>query len=136
MSLSTDRGHRRTSARKFRNFTDPPRITTPTCDACQRWAAVVGHRHNVLASQAGAGLRGPRNLRPAYPQFLYGRPVAEIPDWQLSVTVHQASGMVASQLESDVPEALRRMRALADETDETLEHVARGVLDRTITFAP
>ena len=64
------------------------------------------------------------------------RRVPEVPDWQLSVTVHRATGMVAVQLGCDVDEALLRMKVLADATDETLEHIARSIVDRAITLEP
>jgi hypothetical protein len=50
--------------------------------------------------------------------------------------VHQASGMVAAQLEVDVGEALARLRAHAFGNDRALDDVARDVVDRTLRFRP
>jgi GAF domain-containing protein len=48
--------------------------------------------------------------------------------------VHQASGMVAAQLDSSVGQALIRMRAHAFGNDNTLTNVARAVVDRELRF--
>ena len=48
--------------------------------------------------------------------------------------VHQASGMVAAQLEVSVGQALIRMRAYAFGNDQTLTNVARAVVDRKLRF--
>jgi GAF domain-containing protein len=48
--------------------------------------------------------------------------------------VHQASGMVAAQLDSSVGQALIRMRAHAFGNDRTLTDVARAVVDRKLRF--
>ena len=48
--------------------------------------------------------------------------------------VHQASGMVAAQLEVSVGQALIRMRAHAFGNDRTLTDVARAVVDRQLRF--
>lgn len=48
--------------------------------------------------------------------------------------VHQASGMVAAQLDVSVGQALIRMRAHAFGNDQTLTDVARAVVDRRLRF--
>ena len=48
--------------------------------------------------------------------------------------VHQASGMVAAQLEVSVGQALLRLRAYAFGNDVALTDVARAVVDRRIRF--
>ena len=48
--------------------------------------------------------------------------------------VHQASGMVAAQLEVSVGQALLRLRAHAFGNDRTLTDVARDVVDRRLRF--
>jgi hypothetical protein len=55
-------------------------------------------------------------------------------DFQL--VVHQASGMVAAQLEVSVGDALLRLRAHAFGNDRPLVDVARDVVARTIRFNP
>jgi hypothetical protein len=48
--------------------------------------------------------------------------------------VHQASGMVAAQLDASVREALVRLRAYAFGDDRPLTEVARDVVDRKLRF--
>jgi hypothetical protein len=48
--------------------------------------------------------------------------------------VHQASGMVAAQLDVSVAHALIRMRAFAFGNDRALASVAAAVVDRTLRF--
>jgi GAF domain-containing protein len=48
--------------------------------------------------------------------------------------VHQASGMVAAQLDVSVGQALIRLRAYAFGNDRTLTDVARDVVDRRLRF--
>lgn len=48
--------------------------------------------------------------------------------------VHQASGMVASQLEVSIGQALIRLRAYAFGNDRALPDVARDVVDRRLRF--
>jgi hypothetical protein len=48
--------------------------------------------------------------------------------------VHQASGMVAAQLDVTVGQALIRMRAHAFGNDRTLTDVARAVVARQLRF--
>ena len=48
--------------------------------------------------------------------------------------VHQASGMVAAQLEVSVGQALIRLRAHAFGNERTLTDVARDVVDRRLRF--
>ena len=48
--------------------------------------------------------------------------------------VHQASGMVAAQLEVSVREALVRLRAYAFGNDRSLSDVAKEVVDRELRF--
>ncbi|HEY5156009.1 MAG TPA: GAF and ANTAR domain-containing protein [Acidimicrobiales bacterium] len=50
--------------------------------------------------------------------------------------VHQASGMVAAQLDTTVGQALIRLRAYAFAHDRGLTDVARSVVDRTLRFDP
>lgn len=54
----------------------------------------------------------------------------------LQLVVHQASGMVAAQLEVKVAEALIRLRAFAFGNDRPLLNVARDVVDRRLRFDP
>jgi GAF domain-containing protein len=48
--------------------------------------------------------------------------------------VHQASGMVAAQLDATVGQALIRMRAYAFGNDRTLSDVAKDVVERRVRF--
>jgi GAF domain-containing protein len=48
--------------------------------------------------------------------------------------VHQASGMVAAQLDVSVGQALIRMRAYSFGNDRPLSEVAKAVVDRTLRF--
>jgi len=50
--------------------------------------------------------------------------------------VHQATGMVAAQLDTSVARALIRLRAHAFGNDRRLPDVARDVVDRTLRFDP
>ncbi|MFC6881588.1 MULTISPECIES: GAF and ANTAR domain-containing protein [Actinomadura] len=54
----------------------------------------------------------------------------------LGAQVHQAAGMVSVQLDTDVEEALVRMRAHAFAHDMALSEVARRVVERALRFAP
>jgi hypothetical protein len=51
-----------------------------------------------------------------------------------NVVVHQASGMIAAQLDVSVGEALVRLRAHAFASGRPLAQVARDVVDRTLRF--
>jgi len=50
--------------------------------------------------------------------------------------IHQATGMIAAQLECDVGEALVRLRAYAYSVDRPLVEVARDVVSRRLRFWP
>lgn len=64
-----------------------------------------------------------------------GRVAAEIEaGGDLQLVVHQASGMVAAQLEVSVAEALIRLRAFAFGNDRPLPEVARSVVARRLRF--
>lgn len=64
-----------------------------------------------------------------------GRVAAEIEaGGDLHLVVHQASGMVAAQLEVSVAEALIRLRAFAFASDRPLPEVAREVVARRLRF--
>ncbi len=52
----------------------------------------------------------------------------------LQYVVHQASGMVAAQLDISVGQALVRLRAHAFGNDRALSHVAADVVSRTLRF--
>ena len=82
-------------------------------------AEVVAHA--VLSMQAGA--------KPgALPEAL-----EEGADFRF--VVHQASGMVAAQLDVEVGEALARLRAYAFASDQPLTKVAEAVVRRELRFA-
>jgi hypothetical protein len=53
---------------------------------------------------------------------------------KLRLVVHQASGMVASQLDIPVADALDRLRAYAFANDRSLEDTAKDVMARRIRF--
>ncbi|MDP9333742.1 MAG: ANTAR domain-containing protein [Actinomycetota bacterium] len=53
---------------------------------------------------------------------------------QVGDHVHQATGMVAAQLDCDVTEALARLRIRADATGQTLKNIALDVLDGVTVF--
>jgi hypothetical protein len=55
-------------------------------------------------------------------------------DDSLSKNVHQATGMIAAQVNCDVDEALARLKIRADAMGQSLEHTALDVLDRVIRF--
>jgi ANTAR domain-containing protein len=50
--------------------------------------------------------------------------------WSHRAIVHQASGMVAAQLDCSLAEALARLRSLAFSSDRTIYEVAGSVVDR------
>jgi hypothetical protein len=54
----------------------------------------------------------------------------------VSAVVHQATGMVAAQLNCDIAEALGRLRIRAEAMDQTLEDTALDVLDGVLRFDP
>lgn len=54
----------------------------------------------------------------------------------IQYVIHQATGMVAAQLECDVKEALARLRAYAYSVDRPLVEVARDVVSRRLRFRP
>ncbi len=59
--------------------------------------------------------------------------------WALDVSdhravVHQATGMIAVQIDSDVEEALVRLRAHAFATDRPIREVARDVVTGKLRF--
>jgi hypothetical protein len=56
------------------------------------------------------------------------------PDDYFSEHVHQATGMIAAQVDCSVGEALDRMRIRAAATGQSLEHTALDVLDGVIRF--
>jgi hypothetical protein len=76
----------------------------------------------VLASQAGAPLGTVAVDLESGADFQY--------------VVHQASGMVAAQLDVGVAQALIRLRAYAFTNERSLADVAREVVDRTLRFGP
>jgi hypothetical protein len=51
-----------------------------------------------------------------------------------SYVIHQASGMVAAQLDVSVAQALIRLRAYAFGNDQSLKGVAEDVVGRTLRF--
>jgi hypothetical protein len=55
---------------------------------------------------------------------------------EFQYVVHQASGMVAAQLDVNVAQALIRLRAHAFGNDRSLTDVARDVVARTLRFDP
>lgn len=50
--------------------------------------------------------------------------------------VHQATGMIAAQLGTDVATALARLRSHAWSNDRSIDDVARDVVDRVLRFGP
>ena len=52
----------------------------------------------------------------------------------LTVTVHQATGMIAAQADCDVNEAFARLTIRATATDQTLHDTALDVLDGIARF--
>jgi hypothetical protein len=56
------------------------------------------------------------------------------PDDYFSDHVHQATGMIAAQVDCSIGEALDRMRIRAAATGQSLEHTALDVLDGVIRF--
>ncbi len=54
--------------------------------------------------------------------------------FELSARVHQATGMIAGQLDCDVSEALARLRIRADASGQTLDETALDVIDRVFFF--
>jgi hypothetical protein len=55
-------------------------------------------------------------------------------DWHLDDHVHQATGMIAEQLNCDVSEALARLKIRAASTGLTLDVMALDVLDHVVRF--
>lgn len=53
----------------------------------------------------------------------------------LSNHVHQASGMVAAQIDCDIEQALQLMIIRAASTRVSLDDLALDVLDRRVTFS-
>ena len=60
--------------------------------------------------------------------------MVDIPEWQLSPTVHQATGMVSAQLGCAITEARARLTIRADAVGVTLEQMALDVLDGSVRF--
>jgi hypothetical protein len=56
------------------------------------------------------------------------------PDDYFSHHVHQATGMIAAQVDCSMGEALNRLRIRAAATGQSLEHTALDVLDGVIRF--
>jgi hypothetical protein len=56
------------------------------------------------------------------------------PDTFVSAQAHQASGMIAAQLNCAPSEALHRMQIRAEAMDYTLDTIAELVLDGVIRF--
>lgn len=54
--------------------------------------------------------------------------------WAESEVIHQATGMVAAQLDISVGQALIRLKAHASGKDRPLKEVARDVVARTLRF--
>jgi hypothetical protein len=54
---------------------------------------------------------------------------------EFHLIVHNAAGMVAAQLDTNVTEALTRLRAHAFSNELLLREVARDVVDRTLRFS-
>ena len=52
----------------------------------------------------------------------------------LSAHVHQATGMISVQAHCEIPEALARLKAKADESGYSIEETAIDVLDHVIRF--
>jgi AmiR/NasT family two-component response regulator len=52
----------------------------------------------------------------------------------INASVRQAQGMVSIQLGCELEDALTRMRERADETGETLDHIAADVIARLTRF--
>jgi len=63
-----------------------------------------------------------------------GRLSAELEAGDFQYVVHQASGMVAAQLEVSVAQALMRLRAYSFGNDRPLTAVAEAVVGRTLRF--
>ena len=57
------------------------------------------------------------------------------PDELLSVAVHQATGMIASQAGCDVSEAFARLTIRAAAVGQTRHEMALDVLDRVTRFS-
>lgn len=57
------------------------------------------------------------------------------PGGQLTVAVHQATGMVAAQADCDVTEAFERLTIRAAATGQTLHELALDVLDGVVRFS-
>lgn len=54
----------------------------------------------------------------------------------MSDRVHQATGMVAAQLDCSTLEALGRLIVRANATNVSVEDVALDVIDRVLRFSP
>ncbi|HMG41715.1 MAG TPA: GAF and ANTAR domain-containing protein [Acidimicrobiales bacterium] len=83
---------------------------------------------------AGVAARAVLLMQAQAPPGALARELQARGDHQL--VVHQASGMVAAQLEVDVGEALVRLRAHAFGNDRRLADVARDVVGRRLRFTP
>lgn len=59
-----------------------------------------------------------------------------ITGWPTRAVVHQATGMLSTQLGSSLPAALARLRAYAYSEGQILEDVARDVVERRLRLAP
>jgi hypothetical protein len=58
------------------------------------------------------------------------------PDDYFGDHVHQATAVIAAQVNSTMGEALDRLRIRAAAMDQSLEHTALDVLDGLIRFGP
>lgn len=78
--------------------------------------------------------RGPRSRSERGDARATGRLAAAVEAGDFQYAMHQASGMVAAQLEVSVGQALTRLRGYAFGNDRPLTGVAQDVVARTLRF--
>ena len=94
----------------------------------QRPLDVPSHSATVLARALGAALLTEGREQQESPEGLHG-------PWESRAVVHQATGMVMSQLDVPADDALSLLRSHAYADDAGLVAVARQVVERSLTFS-
>lgn len=99
---------------------------------CDQPGAMTDEQHSDALTMAGIAAQAVLILQAGAPAGTLATELAASSDFQS--VVHQASGMVAAQLDVSVAHALIRLRAYAFGNSRSLKDVARSVVRREIRF--
>lgn len=99
---------------------------------CDRPGALTDEQHANALTMAGIAAQAVLILQAGAPAGTLAAELAASADFQS--VVHQASGMVAAQLDVSVAHALIRLRAYAFGNDRALKDVAQSVVRREVRF--